>query len=333
MQAKDFKGLYGIIPTPSKPGSQALDAKNTVALDETERLLSNLIRDGVDALIVLGTTGECATISSADYKSFVDCACKTVAKRVPLFVGATALGGHDIHDRVTFAQAQGADGTLLGLPMWQPCTVDMAVRFYSEVSAAFPKLPLMVYANARAFRFTFPTEFWARVAASAPTVVSTKSSRPDRLAENIAATNGRIHFMPSDMVVADFYAISPETTTACWATAAGMGPEPSKAIIDAVNAKNAEKIKYWAERIAWSIDPLSPMFSSPELFASYNIQVEKVRIEEAGYCAPGPCRPPYDVFPPDFDKASRESGRRWKQLRDELAKELGGTAARQKALA
>lgn len=317
MQATDFKGLYGIIPTPARPGSQAIDAKNTVAVEETERLVSNLIRDGIDGLIILGTTGECATLSSADYKTFVDCICNTVAKRIPVFVGATALGGHEVHDRLTFAQAQGATGTLLGLPMWQPCTTDMAVRYYTEVSAAFPKLPIMVYANARAFRFSFPTEFWARVAAGAPTVVSAKSSHAGNLVENIAATGGRIHFMPSDMVVSKFFAVSPETTTSCWATAAGMGPEPSKLMINSIVRKDAEAIKRWTDKITWSTEPLEAMLSNPELFASYNIQVEKTRIAEAGYCIPGPSRPPYDVFPPDFYAASVECGRRWKQLRAE----------------
>ena len=97
--------------------------------------------------------------------------------------------GTRFHARLTFAQEQGADGTLLGLPMWQPCTTDMAVKFYADVSGAFPKLPIMVYANARAFRFSFPPEFWARVADEAPTVIAAKSSHARNLKENQQATS------------------------------------------------------------------------------------------------------------------------------------------------
>ncbi len=154
MQAQDFKGLYAIIPTPARAGAQAIDATDTVALDETERLVRALIDDGANGLIILGTTGECATISNEDYRSFVATVAQTVGKRIPLFVGATAMGGHEAYKRLAFAREQGADGTLLGLPMWQPCTVDMAVRFYAEVGRAFPDLAVMVYANARAFRFS-----------------------------------------------------------------------------------------------------------------------------------------------------------------------------------
>jgi len=320
MQASDFRGLFGIIPTPARTGADRLNAKATIDLDETRRLVSNLIRDGVSGLIVLGTTGECATLSDADFRTFVDLTCKTVAKRIPLFVGTTALGGHAVFDRLRFAQAQGATGTMLGLPMWQPCTTDMAVQFFSEVSENFPNFPVMVYANTRAFRFPFSTDFWGRVARAAPTVVSTKSSHANGLLENIKATEGRIHFMPSDMVVKTFYDLSPQTTTSCWATAAGMGPEPSKALIDAILSRDMTKIDYMSERIAWSNAPLNTILQDPELFASYNIQVEKARMEIAGYCVPGPTRPPYNFIPDDIAEISRECGRRWKALRQEIAK-------------
>jgi trans-o-hydroxybenzylidenepyruvate hydratase-aldolase len=318
MKASDLKGLFAIIPTPAVPGAQRLDAKNTVAVAETEKLVSNLIRDGASGLIVLGTTGECATLSSADYRIFVDCICKTVSKRIPVFVGATALGGHEVHTRLTFAQEQGADGTLLGLPMWQPCTTDMAVKYYAEVSEAFPKLPVMIYANARAFRFAFPPEFWAQVAKKAPTVIAAKSSTFKNLKENQQSTGNAINFMPPDMIVSSFFEISPETTTACWATAAAMGPEPCVGIIKAVQAGDGARAKSLSERIAWANAPLESILENPEVFASYNIQVEKTRITEAGYCVPGPVRPPYDVFPDNFKEAALECGRRWKRLRAEV---------------
>ncbi|MDF2115954.1 dihydrodipicolinate synthase family protein [Roseiarcaceae bacterium H3SJ34-1] len=318
MKASDLKGLFAIIPTPATPDANKLGALNTVALDETERLVSSLIRDGASGLIILGTTGECATLSNADYRTFVDCICKTVARRIPVFAGATALGGHEVHARLTFVQQQGADGTLLGLPMWQPCTTDMAVKYYSEVAEAFPRLPVMVYANARAFRFAFPTEFWERISTLAPTVIAAKSSHSRNLQANQTATGNRIHFMPPDMIVADFAKLSPATTTACWATAAAMGPEPCVSIIDAVLSGDAERSRFLSDRIAWANKPLETILEDPEVFASYNIQVEKTRIAEAGYCVPGPSRPPYDVFPDKFREPSVECGRRWRELRAEL---------------
>src|ERR1700735_3055772 len=178
LTAKDFHGLWSIIPTPSKAGADRADAVDTVDLDETARVVEALIRDGSDALIVLGTTGECATLTRQEYEAFVDTVLSTVKKRIPTFIGTTALGTHEVVRRARFAADRGADGILLGLPMWQPLTVDMAVEYYRSISEAFPRLALMVYGNGRAFRFSFPPEFWKRVVDAAPTLMAAKYSRP-----------------------------------------------------------------------------------------------------------------------------------------------------------
>jgi trans-o-hydroxybenzylidenepyruvate hydratase-aldolase len=318
LTSSDLRGLYAIIPTPARPGSEALDAVDTVDLDETERLIAALLRDGARGLIVLGTTGECATLSTADYQSFVDCVCRVVAGRVPLFVGATALGGHETYRRLVFARERGADGSLLGMPMWQPMTTEMALRYYAEVAEALPDLAIMVYANARAFRYGFPLEFWVRLIEVAPTVVAAKYSRSDGLVPLIEATRRHINFMPIDMAVAAFHTVSPETTTACWATAAAMGPEPAVAAIDAALRNDRVALNAIDAEIAWANQPIHDILAKPDVFASYNIQIEKIRIEAAGYCKPGPVRPPYNLIPEGYAEAARECGRRWATLRERL---------------
>lgn len=318
LTSADLRGLYAIIPTPARPGAEAITATNTVDLDETERLVTNLLQDGASGLIVLGTTGECATLTDADYDRFVDCVCRVVDRQVPLFVGATALGGQAAFRRLSFAREQGADGSLLGMPMWQPMTTDMALKYYAEVSEALPSLAIMVYANARAFRYDFPLEFWQALIKVAPTVISAKYSRAQGLANLIEATERRINFMPIDMSVADFYEASPETTTACWATAAAMGPEPAALVIDAALQGDAARVKALDAEIAWSNEPIMDLLAQPDIFASYNIQIEKIRIATAGYCRPGPIRSPYNSIPEEYAEAARECGRRWIELRKRL---------------
>jgi dihydrodipicolinate synthase/N-acetylneuraminate lyase len=314
LTATDYRGLYAIIPTPSRPGAERVDAVDTVDLEESARLVEALLAAGAHAIVALGTTGECATLAPADYEAFVDCLTSTVDGRVPTIIGATALGAHESVRRLRFVAERGATGSLLGLPMWQPVTTEMAVRYYAEISEAVPGLAIMAYANARAFRYNFPAEFWAGVAEKAPTVTSAKFSNPNQLAEFQAASRGRVHFMPIDQRVHEFHAVSPGTTTACWATAAGMGPEPSLAIVDAVNAGDQARIDLVAADIAWANEPIEPILGNPEVFAHYNIQVEKLRMEASGYCRPGPIRPPYDVIPENYAEAARECGRRWAKV-------------------
>jgi hypothetical protein len=66
--------------------------------------------------------------------------------------------------------------------------------------------------------------------------------------------------------------------------------------------------------MAWASDPVKLITSNPELFAQYNIQMEKMRMNVAGYCQSGPMRPPYDYMPAEFRAGAEESGHRWRVL-------------------
>ncbi|MES2537855.1 MAG: dihydrodipicolinate synthase family protein [Pseudomonadota bacterium] len=319
LSANEIRGLYAILPTPAKVGAERLSARGTVDLDETARVINAMIDDGCSGLIALGTTGECATLSEEDYEAFVGCLIDTVGKRIPTFVGTSALGGHEVAKRMKFIGDCGADGTLLGLPMWQPMTVDSAVNFYRELSELFPEIAIMVYANQRAFRFSFPDDFWGAVVPAAPTVVAAKYAKPRDLKQLLKVTGGRVNIIPNEMTMAHFYAESPETTICCWATAASMGPKPTIELMDAVERRDSEAVQKISAALAWANEPIGPIIADPEVFALYNIQMEKVRINAAGYCNSGPVRPPYGAMPGDFTKISEECGRRWAVLNEKLA--------------
>jgi trans-o-hydroxybenzylidenepyruvate hydratase-aldolase len=313
-QSSDFRGLFAIMPTPAKDGSERFGAFDTVDLAETARVVDRLIADGANGLIVLGTTGECATVTGAEYEPLVECVMDSVAKRVPVFVGVTALGAHEVASRARFAAKLGADGVLLGMPMWQPLTVDMAVAYYSDFSSTFPDLAVMVYGNGRAFRFDFPPEFWARVAESAPTVVAAKYSRPKVVQAAMDASKGHITFLPHDLGVFDFYKNWPTTTKACWSTAASMGPAPSLAVVRAILAGDTTRAEAVAKDIKWAHESIVDLIHDPDVFASFNIQIEKLRINAAGYCKAGPIRPPYHIVPHEYVERATECGRRWAEI-------------------
>jgi trans-o-hydroxybenzylidenepyruvate hydratase-aldolase len=319
--ANDLSGALAIMPTPAKEGADRLDAANTVDLDETARLAESLVRDGATGVMALGTMGECATTSHSDYEAFVDCLLKTVRGRIPTFVGTTALGGHEVARRIRFVRERGATGTLLGIPMWQPATLDMAVEFYGSVSQTFPDFPIMIYANPRAFRFAFDIDFWRRIVDKAPTVMSAKFSSKGILREAVAVTKKRVNFVPPVGLAYEFAQLSPETATTCWIPA--VGPQPALALMKALAARDAKQAKAVADDIAWAVEPHHAITGSQEVFASYNIQLEKILMGASGYCKPGPIRPPYDVMPEDFARAAREGGQRFAKLREKYSRPLG----------
>lgn len=313
LTAQDFKGVYGILATPATEGADRWDATDTVDLDETARLTEQLIADGCSGLLALGTTGECATLTEAEFEAFTDCFLATVDKRVPAFVGATTMGTHETIKRVRFLADRGADGTMLGLPMWQACSEEQAVKYYASVSEAFPDMAIMVYANRYAFRFDFPPTFWAGVAEAAPTVTSAKFASPVGYLECLEATKGKVNFLPIDMMALPFAQQAPEAMTACWATAACMGPQPCVALMDAIGKSDFERAGQIAQDIFWANETFIPN-GDFELFSQYNLQLEKTRFNAAGYCNAGPIRPPYDLLPEELAQGARECGRRWAEL-------------------
>ena len=62
-----------------------------------ERTVNNLINGRVDFLVVLGTTGESATLTDEEKQQIVQCVAVATRGRVPLVLGA---GGNDIARRL-----------------------------------------------------------------------------------------------------------------------------------------------------------------------------------------------------------------------------------------
>ena len=317
LRAGDISGVHAIIPTPATAAADQWSAVDTVDLAEAERLTRALVDDGVDGLIITGTTGEAATLTDDEWKSFVDCVLSTVGGRIPTFVGATTMGMHQTVERLRFISERGAEGTMLGLPMWQPCTEDMGVRFYETISEAFPDLSIMVYMNTGAFRFDFSVPFWQRVVDAAPTVQSAKWTRTTPFDECVAATGGRINFLPIDMSSAPVAKADPDHVTAIWSTAASMGPAPSLALMDAIDARDWGAVDAVSADIAWACETFLP--PDPQEFGLYNIQIEKIRMNASEYCNAGPLRPPYDLLPPEMIERAQECGRRWTELQKKYA--------------
>src|SRR3546814_20790841 len=108
------------------------------------------------------------------------------AGRVPVFVGTTCLNPRDTIALTREALALGADGTMLGIPMWCAPALDVSVQFYRDVAEAVPEMNIAIYANPEAFKFDFPRAFWAQVA-EIPQVVTAKYIGVGTLLADLAA--------------------------------------------------------------------------------------------------------------------------------------------------
>jgi hypothetical protein len=88
--------------------------------------------------------------------------------------------------------------------------------------------------------------------------------------------------------------------------------------MDALRRGDLEKAKTVHEEIFWACQTLLPG-GNFTVFSMYNISIEKIRMNEAGYVKAGPSRPPYFLIPEAFAEGAREAGRRWAKLNQQYA--------------
>ena len=89
-----------------------------------------------------------------------------------------------------------------------------------------------------------------------------------------------------------------------------MGPEPWIRFFDRLAAGDTEGCEAVLADIEGVALPI-PDFSQ---FACYNTQLEKARIDAAGYMRCGPPRPPYTDLPEDWREAAETNGSAWAEL-------------------
>jgi dihydrodipicolinate synthase/N-acetylneuraminate lyase len=315
LTASDVTGLLALPPTPLKESFDIWSAESSVDLDEATRLADQMIVDGASGIGLCGTTGECATLTWDEKVELYGAVIDTVAGRVPVWCGATALGTREVVREMRAVRDMGAAAAFVGLPLWQTPTMANAVGFYADLAEAVPDLPVMVYANRFFFKFDFPVEFWASIGKEAPTVIATKVGFPLTV-EHLESTNGQVNFVTGEGTIGAHYRIAPETVTAAWATSGAMGPEPWVALLDAIATSDTAE----TERVLADIEGVPLPIPDFADFDKYNLQLEKARINAAGYAKCGPPRPPYTDFPDDWREAAETNGKAWAAMRESYVK-------------
>lgn len=326
LNASDIHGVWSILPTPSKPDASDWRATNTVDLDETARAVEGLIAAGANGILSMGTLGECESLTWEEKKVFMQTIVETARGRVPVFVGTTTLNTRDTIEQTRYAHSIGADGTMLGIPMWcNPC-VDMAVQYYKDVAEAVPEMNIAIYANTEAFKFDFPRAFWARVS-EIRQVVAAKYIGIEFLLQDLHLTKHRMKLLPLDY---QYYAAArmDDFIDAFWSSGTVCGPLVSTTLRDKVIA--ARRTKDWTDAHAFQGRLVKTAAPFPEdsfkTFSIYNVALEKGRIDAAGWMNAGPVRPPYnDICPASYLDSWKASGQRWAELHKQLETESSET--------
>lgn len=131
-----FKGSGVAIITPFKNGNL-----NLLKLRE---LIEWHIKEGTDAIIICGTTGEASTMSRYEKKKAIKFTVDVVNKRIPVIAGT---GNNDTLDTIKmsqYAESVGVDSILVITPYYNKTNSAGLIKHFEEINAAV-NIPIILY--------------------------------------------------------------------------------------------------------------------------------------------------------------------------------------------
>ena len=107
-------------------------------------LIEKQISEGVDAIIVCGTTGEAATMTDEERKDTIKFVVDKVAGRIPVVAGTGSNNTAAAIEMTKYVESIGVDGALVVTPYYNKTTQKGLVEHYKAIASS-TKLPIIVY--------------------------------------------------------------------------------------------------------------------------------------------------------------------------------------------
>ncbi len=136
MKKTIFKGIATALITP-------LD-ENGVNYQQFGRLIDWQIEQGINALVICGTTGESSTLSDQEHRDVIEFAVKRANGRVPIIAGTGSNDTAYAIDLTEFACKVGADAVLVVTPYYNKSTQKGLIKMYNTIADHSTK-PLILY--------------------------------------------------------------------------------------------------------------------------------------------------------------------------------------------
>jgi 4-hydroxy-tetrahydrodipicolinate synthase len=131
-----FKGMASAMITPMH--------ENGVDYDAFGRFIDFQIESGIHALVAVGTTGESATLESAEQREVIRFAVERAAGRVPVIAGTGANSTQRALANTRAACEVGADAVLVVTPYYNKATQNGLIDHYTAVADA-STVPVILY--------------------------------------------------------------------------------------------------------------------------------------------------------------------------------------------
>ena len=132
-----FKGIGVALATPF------LDDKS-IDFESLKRLIDHVIAGGVDYLVVLGTTGESATLTASEKAQVLKASVEYNKGRVPLMLGLGGNATQKLLDEIEATEFYGVASILSVSPYYNKPTQEGIIAQYKALADASP-VPLVLY--------------------------------------------------------------------------------------------------------------------------------------------------------------------------------------------
>ena len=115
-----------------------------VDYEQFGRLIDWQIAEGIDAIVVAGTTGEASTLSDDEHKEVIRYCVERVAGRVPVIAGTGSNDTAYAIELTKYAGQVGADAVLLVTPYYNKATQNGLIKFFTDIADA-SAVPCILY--------------------------------------------------------------------------------------------------------------------------------------------------------------------------------------------
>ena len=163
-----FRGCGTALITPFR-------ADGEVDFCAFEQMLLRQIKEGTDALIVCGTTGEPATMTGREREACISLAVETADHRIPVIAGTGGNCTATAAEQSRAAERLGADGLLVVTPYYNKATQEGLYQHYQAIAGAV-KLPVIMYNVPSRTGVNLLPETAVRIAKDAKNVIAIKEA-------------------------------------------------------------------------------------------------------------------------------------------------------------
>lgn len=169
MKKPIFRGAGVAIITPF--------TETGVNFPELGRIIEDQIKNGTDAIVITGTSGESATMTDAEHKAAIKFAVDQVHGRVPVIAGTGSNETSYAVELTQYAEKVGADAALVVTPYYNKCTQNGLIAHYMKIADS-SNIPLVLYDVPSRTGVGIKTETYAALAKH-PRIVAVKEANGD----------------------------------------------------------------------------------------------------------------------------------------------------------